>query len=112
MGYTVQEIKDKWCELLDYAKQNATGEGFHRGCRWLQDAFNEYMDMSDSIPGYGMGGQSGSNHNREVLAGRILLELGNHIGGQHVINEKQEEQLKETLKYIVDNPTRGRGLGI
>lgn len=109
---TEQEIKDKWGELLQYAKENATGEGFHRGYRWLQDAFNEYITMSDEVPGYSMGGQPGSQHNREVLAGRIALELGNHIGGRNLIDEKQEAKLKATLKEIVDDQSNHRGLRI
>ena len=98
---TEKDIKEKWGELLQYAKEHATGEGFHRGYAWLKDAFNEYVTMSDEVPGYGMGGQPGSMHNREVLAERILLELGNHIGGQHLIDENQESKLKATLAEVV-----------
>lgn len=98
---TEQDIRDKWGELLQYAKEHATGEGFHRGYAWLKDAFNEYITMSDATPGYGIGGQPGSMHNREVLAERILLELGNHIGGQHLIDENQESKLKATLAEVV-----------
>ena len=96
-----KSINEKWNELLNYAKEHATGEGMHRGYRWLQDSFNEYLAMSDEVPGYGMGGQPGSVHNREVLAERICLTLGNHIGGQHVITDKQEARLKTSLKGIV-----------
>ena len=106
---TEKDIKEKWGELLQYAKENATGEGFHRGYRWLQDSFNEYLAMSDEVPGYSMGGKPGSQHNREVLAGRILLELGNHIGGLHLIDENQEAKLKETLKEIVNDQSNHRG---
>ncbi len=98
---TEKDIKEKWGELLQYAKEHATGEGFRRGYAWLKDAFNEYVTMSDEVPGYGMGGQPGSMHNREVLAERILLELGNHIGGQHLIDENQESKLKATLAEVV-----------
>lgn len=98
---TEKEIKDKWFELLDYAKQHATGEGIHRGYKWLLDSFNEYLDMSDEVPGYGMGGQPGSMHNRQVLAGRILLEQGSHVGGQHLLNEEQEAKLKAALNDVV-----------
>ena len=28
---TEKDIKDKWGELLQYAKEHATGEGLHRG---------------------------------------------------------------------------------
>lgn len=106
---TEKDIKEKWGELLDYAKQHATGEGFHRGYRWLQDSFNEYLTMSNEVPGYSMGGAPGSEHNRKVLAGRILLELGNYVGGQHVINEKQENTLKVALADIVKHKGEHRG---
>lgn len=100
---TEKDIKEKWGELLQYAKEHATGEGFHRGYRWLKDAFNEYLDMSDNIPGYGMGGQPDSEHNRRVLAERVLLELGEHVGGRHLIDEKQESKLKNSLNEVVND---------
>ena len=106
---TEKDIKEKWGELLQYAKEHATGEGFHRGYAWLKDAFNEYIVMSDEVPGYNMGGQPGSMHNREVLAERICLELGNHVGGQHTITDEQEGRLKETLKSIVETPQMSQG---
>jgi hypothetical protein len=98
-----KKINEKWAELLDYAKQHATGESFKRGYNWLRDAINEYLDMSDSTPGYGMGGQPGSIHNRQVLVERICLELGNHVGGRHLIVESQEAKLRQTLNDIVNN---------
>ena len=107
---TEQDIRDKWGELLDYSRQHATGEGMHTGFRWVQDAFNEYITMSDEVPGYGMGGQPGSMHNREVLAGSICLELGNHVGGRHLISEGQEQKLKATLAEIVKNQEVSKGL--
>ena len=107
---TDKEIKEKWDELLQYAKEHATGEGFHRGYRWLQDAFNEYITMSDEVPGYGQGGQPGSKHNREVLAEKILLELGDHIGGRNLIDDNQEAKLSATLKEIIEDLSNHRGL--
>ncbi len=103
---TEQDIRDKWDELLQYAKEYATGEGMHRGYLWLQDAFNEYMDMSDEVPGYGQGGQPGSMHNREVLAEKILLELGSHIGGRNLIDENQEAKLAAILSEIVNDQSQ------
>ncbi len=100
--YMKQTIEEKWSELLDYAKQHATKTGMHTGIKWLEDSFNEYLDLSDATPGYGMGGQPGSTFNREVLAGKICLELGNHVGGRHLIDENQEAKLKESLKGIVE----------
>ena len=108
---TEKDIKEKWGELLQYAKEHATGEGFHRGYRWLQDAFNEYITMSDEVPGFSMGGQPGSQFNREVLAGKILLELGDHFGSRHLLNENQEAKLKKTLDEIANEPSQHRGLG-
>lgn len=105
-------INEKWAELLDYAKQHATGEGLHRGYNWLKDAFNEYLNMSDSTPGYGMGGQPGSQHNREILAEKICLELGNHVGGRHFINEGQEAKLRQTLNEIVADQSQTNGLKV
>ena len=102
------QIEKKWDELLQYAKEHATGEGLHRGYTWLKDAFNEYLNISDSTPGYGMGGQPGSMHNREVLAEKIRLKLGHHIGGLGLIDENQEAKLKETLSSIVQD--QGQGL--
>lgn len=107
---TEKDIKEKWGELLQYAKEHATGEGFHRGYAWLKDAFNEFVTMSDEVPGYGMGGQPGSIHNREVLAERILLELGNHIGGHHLIDEVQEAKLRQTLNEVVADHRQVNGI--
>jgi len=98
---TEKDIKEKWSELLQCAKEHATGEGSHRGYAWLKDTFNEYITMSDEVLGYSIGGQPGSTHNREVLAERILLQLGNHIGGQHLIDDAQESKLKATLADVV-----------
>ena len=50
-----------------------------------------------------MGGQPGSMHNRQVLAERILLELGHHIGGRGLIDENQESKLKATLAEVVSD---------
>ena len=109
---TEKDIREKWGELLQYAKEHATGEGFHRGYAWLKDAFNEYLTMSDSTPGYGMGGQPGSQHNREILAEKICLELGNHVGGRHFINEGQEAKLRQTLNEIVADQSQTNGLKV
>lgn len=103
-------INEKWSELLDYAKLHATKTGMHTGVKWLKDAFNEYLTMSDEVPGYSIGGQPGSQHNRQVLAGKIILALGPYVGGRHVLDDAQLAKLKESLKDIVDNPTLGRGL--
>ena len=96
-----ENINNKWEEVLDFARQHATKQGIRTGIKWLHDSFNEYLKMSDETPGYSMGGQPGSMHNREVLAEKILLKLGYHIGGDRSINEDQETRLKESLNSIV-----------
>ncbi len=105
-------INEKWAELLDYARQHATGEGFHRGYNWLRDAFNEYMDMSDNTPGYGMGGQPGSIYNRKVLAERVCMELGYHVGGRQLVDEAQEAKLRATLDEVVADHGRTNGIKV
>ena len=107
---TEKEIKDKWAEVLDFATQHATKKGMRTGIKWLEDSFNEYLAMTDATPGYGMGGQPGSLHNREVLAEKICLRLGHHIGGEGVITDEQEARLRESLKDIVENPLPKVGL--
>ena len=101
-----EKIKEKWSEVLDFAKQHATKQGMKTGIKWLEDSFNEYLDMSDETPGYGMGGQPGCMHNREVLAGKIVLALGPFVGGSHELDADQIARLKESLKGIVE----GNGL--
>jgi len=100
---TEKDIKEKWDELLQYCKEHATCEGFQRGYVWLKDAFNDYIKMSDEVPGYSLGGEPGSEHNRRVLAERVLLKLGHHIGGDQLIGENQEAKLKTTLNEVVND---------
>jgi hypothetical protein len=57
-----------------------------------------------------MGGQPGSMHNREVLAEKIRLKLGHHIGGDGVITDEQEARLKESLKGIVEANGQAQGM--
>lgn len=107
---TERDIREKWREVLDYATQHATKQGMHTGVRWLEDSFNEYLDMSEEIPGYNMGGQPGSMHNREVLAGKIVLALGPFVGGAHLLDDEQLAKLKKSLNEIVNDQSQHRGL--
>lgn len=103
MSYTDKQMNAKWNELTGFAKQHATGKGLQTGIKWLEDSFNEYLEMSDKTPGYGMGGQPGSQHNRQVLAGKIVLTLGPYVGGAHLLDDAQLTKLKESLNDIVKN---------
>lgn len=98
-----KEIKIKWNEVLDFATEHATKKGMHTGIKWLEDSFNEYLEMTEKTPGYCIGGQPGSRHNREVLAQRIVLALGPFVGGRHVLDEQQLKKLKDSLSEIVNN---------
>ena len=35
---------EKWAEILQYAREHATGVGMHTGYKWLQDAFEAYFN--------------------------------------------------------------------
>lgn len=109
------ELDAKWEEVLDYARQHATGKGLHTGYRWLEDAFNEYFDlhekMAEEVRGASFGGSSFSQHNKEVAAEKVCLELGQHIGGRGAIDENQEQKLRASLKDITQAPQKGRGIG-
>lgn len=105
-------LEQKWAEILDYAQQHATGQGSRTGFRWLEDAFNEYFQAHEEAVEKGtcasFGGQSFSQHNKDVLAEKICLTLGQHVGGRHLIDEEQEKRLKESLVKIVESPRCSR----
>ena len=106
--YMKTQIEKKWDEVIDYATQHAKNQGMHKGFAWLRDSFNEYLTMSDEVPGYSMGGQPGSHFNREVLSGRILQHF-NGVGADHVLSDEQLSQLKKTLNEIV---SQGQSQGL
>lgn len=107
-----KQMNEKWEELIGFAQQHATDKGLQTGIKWLQDSFNEYLSMTDETYGYGMGGQPGSQYNRQVLAGRIVLQLGPFVGGRHLLDEAQLAKLKKSLQDIVESPTQDRGLKV
>lgn len=98
-----KKIKEKWNEVLDFATEYATKKGLHTGIKWIEDSFNEYLEMTDNTPGFGMGGQPGGIHNREVLAKRIVLALGPFVGGRHALDQQQLARLKDSLNDIVNH---------
>ena len=101
---TEKEISGKWNEVIGLAIEYSTTNELPNGREWLSEAFNEYLELSDNTPGYGMGGQPGSLHNRHVLAGKIRLELGNGVGGRHILSDEQSSRLRECLQDIANNP--------
>ena len=94
-------MKEKFKKLVGLAKQHATGKGSQTGIKWLEDSFNEFLSMSDKVPGWGQGGQPGSAFNREVLAGKIIQHFDG-VGSNHELSDKQLLRLKESLDSIAD----------
>ncbi|MBE6257365.1 MAG: hypothetical protein E7103_05335 [Prevotella sp.] len=104
------DFDKKWAEILDYAWQHATGEGSHKGYKWLQDAYEEYFNNHEervekgTMPSFG--GASFSDHNRTVFAAQIARSLRyneNGYEGPRLTNE-QFEKLTDTLQYIKEHP--------
>ena len=96
----------KWAEVLQYAREHATGEGMHQGYRWLQDAYEEYFNDHEERVEKGtmwsFGGQSFSDHNRTVFRYNE-----NGYEGPRLSNE-QFEKLTDTLQYIKEHPKQSQ----
>lgn len=101
-------------DLLEIAKEYATGRGMRSGYRWLQDGFNEYFEKHEELVEKGkaasFGGATGSKFNREVLAGQIALELGNGVGGRHLLDGKELTKLKAGLAEVISSADLNNGL--
>lgn len=100
----------KWAEILQYAWEHATGEGSHKGYRWLQDAFEDYFNGHEervekgTMPSFG--GVSFSDHNRTVFAAQIARSLRYNENGYEGprLNDEQFEKLTNTLQRIKEHP--------
>lgn len=102
----------KWAEILQFAREHATGEGSHKGYRWLQDAYEEYFNVHEervekgTMPSFG--GASFSDHNRTVFAAQIARSLRYNENGYEGprLTDEQFEKLTETLQYIKEHPAK------
>ena len=100
----------KWAEVLQYAREHATGEGSHKGYRWLQDAYEEYFNNHEervekgTMPSFG--GASFSDHNRTVFAAQIARSLRYNENGYEGprLTDNQFKTLTDTLQYIKEHP--------
>ncbi len=107
---------EKWAEILQYAREHATGEGSHKGYRWLQDAFEDYFKDHEervekgTMPSFG--GVSFSDHNRTVFAAQIARSLRYNENGYEGprLTDEQFEHLTDTLQWIKENPKQSQGL--
>lgn len=102
------EKNEKLTELMQYAREFATGKGLHKGEPWVRDAFNAYFKWHEEQVEAGramsFGGQSGSTHNREVMAEKVYLEL------RDCLDDGEAKRLRDTLRGIALEQERGRGL--
>ena len=105
---TTMEQNEKLSKLMQYASEYATGKGVHKGEPWVRDAFNDYFRWHESEVEAGramsFGGQSGSTHNREVMAEMISLEL------RDTLDDGEAKRLRDTLRSIAQDPRQSRGL--
>lgn len=100
----------KWAEILQYAHEHATGEGSHKGYKWLHDAFEEYFNDHEervekgTMPSFG--GASFSDHNRTVFAAQIARSLRYNENGYEGprLTDEQFEHLTDTLQWIKEHP--------
>lgn len=102
------DLHKKWNEVVQYAREYATGKGLHKGEPWVRDAFNDYFKWHEEQVEAGramsFGGLSGSTHNREVMAEKVYLELRDDL------NDREAPRLRETLQRIAQDPEQIRGL--
>ena len=110
------DMDKKWAEVLQYAREHATGKGMHGGYKWLQDAFNEYFDEHERRVEAGtwnaVGGAEWGEHNRTVFAAQIARSLRyneNGYDGPRLTNE-QFEKLTDTLQWIKEHPEQSQKL--
>jgi len=83
-----------WSDILFHAKEYALDNDKATEIIYLKDAVVMYLL-------FGMKGQPGSRHNRELLTKRILQELGNREKDQRILNNDQLYNLKITLDQMM-----------
>ena len=107
---TTMEKNEKLTTLMQYAREYATGKGLHKGEPWVREAFNDYFTWHENEVEAGramsFGGQSGSTHNREVMAEMISLELRDSL------DDGEAKRLRNTLRGIAQERDRGRGISL
>ena len=79
-------------ETSQYAIEHITGNGMHRGIRWLQDSFNDYY-KAICTPGVKISEESDIAH-RKILAQKVAIDC------IHALNKEQLERLDNVLVGI------------
>ena len=105
-GLAVRTIDPKIAKLRaetsQYAIEHITGNGMHRGIRWLQDSFNDYY-KSICTPGIKTSEESEIAH-RKILAQKVAIDC------IHALNKEQLERLDKVLDEIAKDITMNKGL--
>ena len=89
-------------ETSQYAIEHITGNGMHRGIRWLQDSFNDYY-RAISTPGVKISEESDIAH-RKILAQKVAIDC------IHALNKEQLERLDKVLDIIAKDISVSNGL--
>lgn len=89
-------------QTAQYAIEHITGNGMHRGIRWLQDSFNDYY-KAICTPGVKISEESDIAH-RKILAQKVAIDC------IHALNKEQLERLDKVLDGIAKDITVNNGL--
>ena len=95
----IQKLRE---QTAQYATEHITGNGMHRGIRWLQDSFNDYYNAI-STPGIKISEESDIAH-RKILAQKVAIDC------IHALSKEQLEQLDKVLDGIAKDITVSNGL--
>lgn len=91
----------KESEVLQFAREYATGKGLHTGERWLSNSMQEYYalrNMSDT-------------GNPEIMRQRLALKADLFLQVADNLTDHQAQRLNDTMNRIAQDPGRSRGLG-
>ncbi len=89
-------------ETSQYAIEHITGNGMHKGIRWLQDSFNDYY-KAISTPRIKISEESDIAH-RKILAQKVAIDC------IHALNKEQLERLDNVLVGIAKDISINNGL--
>ena len=89
-------------ETSQYAIEHITGNGMHRGIRWLQDSFNDYY-KAICTPGVKISEESDIAH-RKILAQKVAIDC------IHALNKEQLERLDKVLEGLAKEISVNNGL--
>lgn len=95
----IQKLRE---QTAQYAIEHITGNGMHRGIRWLQDSFNDYYNAIIT-PGIKISEESDIAH-RKILAQKVAINC------IHALNKEQLKRLDKVLDEIAKDISVSNGL--